>query len=311
MNDMKRIVWIIFLVFGASRLSAQTVVSFYFSFSPPTSSGIVAGWINLHGDPSVNVLTATDPVTGISISSIGTANWFPNGDASAGDGIGVPNASYFPWPILGSSWMQQGTTTQSQFNAAVPQLEISGLSPDSVYYIRMSSSYLYGTDGDPTQYTVSGRNMLPSQYLTIGGNMTSGITFQRVAPDANGKIRVYVNTTPTTDIAMISGLQIISGSAQIAMPNIHITSPANNDVLAEESNIVFNATASETGGVISKVEFFADTVKIGEADAAPYTVTWMNPNEGHYLITAKATDGTGTTNTSTINISVESLTSFW
>src|SRR5579859_2454013 len=310
MNTMKRIVWIFCLLIGAGRLSAQTVVSFRFSNNPPSSSDVVPGWIPVYGDPSQTVVNVTDPATGISISSIAQSNWFPNGDVCAEDGIGQYNASYFPWPILGSAWVQQGGI-QAQFNAAVPQLVISGLSPDSVYYIRMSGSYLYGTDGDPTQYTVSGLNMLPYQDLIVGGNTTTGITFQRVAPDANGKIRLYVNTTPTTDIAILSGLQIISGSAQIAMPVVHITSPANLDVLAEETNIVINATATETGGTITKVEFYADTLKIGEADAAPYTVTWNNPNEGHYLITAKAADGAGTTNTATINISVESLTSYW
>jgi len=262
------------------------------------------------GDPSTAVRTATDPTSGISISSVLAANWFNNGDVCAQDGIGVVYASYFPWPVLGSGWFQQGGV-QAQFNAAIPQLEISGLNPDSVYYIKISGSYLYGTDGDPTQYTVAGLNMLASQFLTVGGNTTTGITFQHVAPDANGKIRVYVNTTSTTDIAIISGLQVISGSAQIAMPIVHITSPDNNDILAEETNVVVNATATETGGTITKVEFYADTVKIGEATSAPYSITWNNPNEGHYLITAKATDGAGTTGISTINLSIESLTSFW
>ena len=307
---MKKGIWIVLLLTTIGQLHAQSVVSFRFSNDPPTSSETVAGWIPVSGDPSLAVRTATDPATGISISSVNTANWFPNGDVCAANGIGVVNASYFPWPILGSGWMQQGGS-QAQFNAAVPQLVISGLNPDSVYYIKMSASYLYGTDGDPTQYTVSGLNMLPSQFLTLSGNLTNGITFQHVAPDATGNVRVYVNTTSTTDIAILSGLQIIPGSAQISMPTVHITSPANNDILAEESNIVINATATETGGAITKVEFFADTVKIGEADAAPYSITWANPNEGHYLVTAKATDGAGTTNTSTINISVESLTSFW
>ena len=306
MNRMKRMFWLLCLVIGADRISAQTTVGFNFSYNPST----VSGWVNLHGDPSLGVISATDATTGISLSSVLAANWFNNGDVSAEDGVGVYPASYFPWPVMGSMWLQQGGT-QAQFNAAIPQLEISGLNVDSVYYIRMTSSYIYGADGDPTQYTVSGLTMAPSQYLNLQGNLTTGITFQNVHPDASGKIRVYVNTTSTTDLAAISGLQVISGSAQIGLPNVHITSPANGDILAEESNIVINATATETGSTITKVEFFADTIKLGEADAAPYTFTWVNPNEGHYMITARATDGSGTTNTASINISVESLTSFW
>jgi len=48
---MKKIFWMLLLTFGASRLFAQTVVSFNFSGDPATTSG----WINVSGDPSVAV----------------------------------------------------------------------------------------------------------------------------------------------------------------------------------------------------------------------------------------------------------------
>jgi len=303
---MKKLLWILILIMGAGRLFAQTVVGFNFS----RNSNSVSGWINVTGDPSLAVRTATDPVTHISISSVSTNNWFPNGDDCADDGVGSTGSNYFfPFPVTGSMWLNQGT--QALYNASVPQLELSGLSTDSVYYIRMSSSTQYGTGGDPTQYTVAGLTVQSPQYLNIGGNTSMGITFQQVKPDANGKIRVYVNTTSSSAYAGISGVQIISGSGSVNMPTVHITSPANNDVLAEETSILINATATETGGTIAKVEFFHDSVKIGEDDTAPYSINWPYPDEGKYLITVKATDGAGTTNTATINVSVESLTSFW
>jgi len=306
-NSMKKLVVLLILIMGAGHGFAQTVVSFNFS----NGSSSISGWINVHGDPSVSVRTATDPVTHISISSVNANNWYPNGDDCADDGVGVPGGSnyFFPAGVMGNMWLNQGT--QALFNAATPQLEISGLSTDSVYYVRMTSSTQYGTDGDPTQYTVAGQTVQPAQYLNIGGNTSSGITFQQVKPDANGKIRVYINTTATSAYAGISGLQIISGSGTVNMPTVHITSPTDNDVLAEETSILINATATETGGTIAKVEFFHDSVKIGEDNTAPYSINWPNPDEGHYLITVKATDGAGTTNTASIHVSVESLTSFW
>src|SRR6185312_7217808 len=109
----------------------------------------------------------------------------------------------------------------------------------------------------------------------------------------------------------ISGLQLIGTGTSGIMPVVRITNPANNDVLGDGGNITINATASETGGSISKVEFFVDTTKIGQSTTAPYTVTWTDPNEGHYTLTAKATDAAGLTSTSTIMVSVESLSYFW
>jgi hypothetical protein len=108
--SMKRTFWMLFILTAAARLSAQTVVSFRFSNGQPTSSDIVAGWIAVYGDPSLAVRTATDPTTGISISSVSTNSWFPNGDDCADDGVGVPNGTsyFFPKSVMGNMWLNQG-----------------------------------------------------------------------------------------------------------------------------------------------------------------------------------------------------------
>jgi hypothetical protein len=59
------------------------------------------------------------------------------------------------------------------------------------------------------------------------------------------------------------------------------------------------------------VEFYEDTTKIGEVDAAPYNFTWVGPDPGLYTITAKATDNVGTINTAVVNIGVQSLNFYW
>ena len=38
-----------------------------------------------------------------------------------------------------------------------------------------------------------------------------------------------------------------------------------------------SATASDADGSVTKVEFFAGTVKIGEDTEAPYEAVWSNP----------------------------------
>lgn len=305
---MKRMFPLLLLVlgYGSGRLCAQVVSSFNFSLAPRH----VDGWINLAGEPSAAVITATDPATGITVSSIGTGNWASYTGICAGDGVGDYPGTFFPAQVMSNQWAQYNNPLAG-YNALLPQLKISGLSQDSVYYIRMSSSFIYGWNCNPVQYTVAGKTVAPSEYLNASYNKTMGVTFKRIAPDTNREIRVYVNTTAATNMADISGLQIISGSATVNIPTVAITSPADNNILPEESTITISATASEAGGSITKVEFYADTTKIGEATTPPYKVIWNNPNEGHYLLTAKATDANGTTNIATIHIGIESLTSFW
>lgn len=69
--------------------------------------------------------------------------------------------------------------------------------------------------------------------------------------------------------------------------------------------ITLEATATDADGVVEKVEFFAGTTKIGEALAAPFSITWTPTAAAVYSITAKATDNDAATTTSaaaTINV---------
>lgn len=78
------------------------------------------------------------------------------------------------------------------------------------------------------------------------------------------------------------------------IPTVSITSPANMTQINEGSgSITLTATAADADGTISKVEFFADGVKLGEDLSAPYSYTWVNYLPGTRVITAQATDNRG------------------
>jgi Bacterial Ig domain len=58
------------------------------------------------------------------------------------------------------------------------------------------------------------------------------------------------------------------------------------------------ATASDTDGTVTKVEFFDGATKLGEDTTAPYGFTWSGVTAGTYTLTARATDDLGGTTTS-------------
>ncbi|HEV2479727.1 MAG TPA: Ig-like domain-containing protein [Puia sp.] len=303
---MKRLLSLLLLLAmaGVQRSMAQ-IASFSFA-----SQSTASGWTNLAGDPHSGAQTAT--ANGITISSISASNWVPNGvPSNVYDYGGASGATYFPQVVMTDTWLQWNGTNDNLalYNAAIPQLELSGLNPDSTYTLRMSGSDVYYTGS--TQYTVAGASVGGSQYLNTYNNATQGVTFLHIQPDSNGHIWVYVNATSTATFAFISGLQVYSGSANIGAPVVALTAPANGTVQSEGGNFIITATASETGSTIAKVEFYADTTKIGEADATPYTMTWVDPDPGNYQITAKATDAIGTISTATVNVGVQSLNYFW
>jgi len=82
-------------------------------------------------------------------------------------------------------------------------------------------------------------------------------------------------------------------------PVVSITSPASNAEFPEGAEVKIEATASDNDGTIALVEFFAsDTIKIGEANTPPYSVTWKNITPDLYSLTAIATDDRGHKRTS-------------
>jgi hypothetical protein len=64
------------------------------------------------------------------------------------------------------------------------------------------------------------------------------------------------------------------------------------------------ASASDSDGSVSKVEFYSGTEKIGEDLTSPYSLTWDNVSAGSYAVSAKAIDNSGASNADTVNINV-------
>jgi chitinase/chitodextrinase len=88
-------------------------------------------------------------------------------------------------------------------------------------------------------------------------------------------------------------------------PTVSITSPANGATFIAPAAIAINATAADSDGTITKVEFFNGSTKLGEDTTSPYTFSWTGAGAGTHSLTAIATDNAGGTGTSSaVNISV-------
>ena len=305
---MKRFFWLLLLTLGCATVSTAQSASFNFT----ASAHSVSGWTNIAGDPSTAVRTGTAS-SGITITSVATANWAPDGNC-ADDAGGATGGTFFPAAVMVNHWFQYGTSTAA-YNALVPQVIIGGLHKDSVYTVKMTGSFIYNVPNtfnlNPIRYTVSGAVVYG--YIDINGdsNKVNGATFQNIAPDSTGKIRVYVNTFGGSNTASICGVQVISGHTTVTAPTVNLTSPLTGTQFFEENNITLTATASVTTGQVDRVEFYANGTKIGADSSAPYSMAWISPSPGSYTITAKAIDDIGNSNTSSANIVVESTNYFW
>ena len=82
--------------------------------------------------------------------------------------------------------------------------------------------------------------------------------------------------------------------------NVAITNLANGAVFAVPTNLVINASVSDSDGTVTQVLFFQGTNKLGSVASAPYSLTWSNASAGAYALTAVASDSSGLSMTSGI-----------
>ncbi|MEZ0392145.1 MAG: Ig-like domain-containing protein [Pseudobdellovibrionaceae bacterium] len=92
-------------------------------------------------------------------------------------------------------------------------------------------------------------------------------------------------------------------------PSVSITSPSSGASFSAGSNIAINASASDSDGSVSKVEFFSGSTKLGEDLTSPYSFTMVSAAAGSYSLIARATDNAGAVaNSAVVNITVNAVT---
>jgi plastocyanin len=100
-----------------------------------------------------------------------------------------------------------------------------------------------------------------------------------------------------------TGLVIVQSSGNVP-PSVSITNPADGTVLAEPANVTIQASASDSDGTVTNVQFLVGSTILTNISAAPFFTTTNNVAAGNYLLSAVASDNNGATTTNSITISV-------
>ena len=76
-------------------------------------------------------------------------------------------------------------------------------------------------------------------------------------------------------------------------PVVSIATPTNTATAFLPGSVEIAAIASASGGLISKVELYADGALLNTITSPPYSFVWTNPPVGNHLLTAIAQDQLG------------------
>jgi hypothetical protein len=160
---------------------------------------------------------------------------------------------------------------------------------------------LGGTSGPNTT------NRVLIAQLTTDGTFHYELNFQ-LGKDLGGGLSLtekYASTNPQSD--EMSGAQYhLSGTLapMASILTIGLTGPADASTFVEGDVVHIMASAAESYGSITKVEFFVNDTKVGQSTSAPFKYDWTSV-AGDAAITAVATDFAGNMRTSDpVNITV-------
>ncbi len=111
------------------------------------------------------------------------------------------------------------------------------------------------------------------------------------------------------DASAESGLVSITVEAPNIPPTATIDTPLNNSIYPTGATVEFKATASDSDGSISKVEYYSNDKLIVSLTEAPYNFTAVDAPEGIYDVTLIAYDNAGaSTKSDVITVTVKSET---
>ena len=207
------------------------------------------------------------------------------------------SAGSFPYHCTIHAFMVASVTVQAVNQP--PSVNITN-PPNGAILSAPATFVLAATASDPQgsvtnvqffQGTVSLGNAVNSPYSVTVNNLTAGsYTFSAVATDNSG----------------LKATNAISLTVN-ALPTVGISAPTNGATFAAPWAGTIRASASDSDGSVSRVDFLANSTLLGSVTNPPTNLSLTAPSlgVGTYLLTARATDNNGGVTTSsgvTVNV---------
>jgi hypothetical protein len=145
------------------------------------------------------------------------------------------------------------------------------------------------SDGSAPAYV----NSSLANLMGNGPCATYTVTYAAASAGQTLRIRWILSLGTRADANVTLQAAALSASGVNNPPSVFLTSPSDNSKYAAPASITVSASASDFDGSVTKVEFYANTQKVGEDTSSPYSISWNNVQPGYYVLRALASDNGG------------------
>ena len=261
--------------------------------------GITNRWLTMSGYYNVTISHNThfqggnimsvygEPSTGF-VYTDNLTNRNPAGYGVFGDGVGEGNpalTTYTPSAVFQKNLISAAWAPVYPTNNFYPST-IDGVL-DSSYRVVNSSYKNAGTDGKDLGCDITALNAAQQ-----GTAPDSPLPTPTPSPTATPTPSPSPSATPTPSPSpspTSSPTPLPDGNMP---PQVILTVP-NGSRFVAGSDVTIAATAADTDGTVSKVEFYRGNTLMGTDTTTPYSVVWSGAVKGTYDLSAKATDNKG------------------
>lgn len=131
-----------------------------------------------------------------------------------------------------------------------------------------------------------------TQINTVNEWTTLNFIYAGANPTTSNTItKLYILINPGTNTSGVYLIDNIStASVQNVTPVISLVAPDNDETYDLGESVHMQAMGIDYDGVISEMDFYAGKKFIGTASSRPFEFTWPSPQEGVYMLTARAKD---------------------
>jgi hypothetical protein len=300
---------------GNTTLSSAVTVTAVGSVPTVSVTAPAAGSTSFTG--IATTLTATAAAS--SGATVNQVEFFANGTAIGTPVTSAPYTVSWTPTTAGAVALTARVTDSANITATSAAVNVTVAAPAPTVSITAPSSGSSTTVGTATTVTAnatpnSGATISQVEFFANGTSIAVDTTIPYSivwTPSSAGVVSLTAVATQTGGGSTTSSA--VSVSVNGVTPTVSLTAPVSGATLVMNSATTLSATATaSTGATVTQVAFFAGTTQIGTGTGTgPYTFAWTPTAPGSFSLTARVTDSTGATQTSTavpITVSAISIT---